>query len=151
MCCEGDTARRVRALGYKLTPQRLLVACVLRHDGGRLSAVQVLRLVRANCPTANASTVGRSLDLLCRLGLVAETYFGAGIVYEWLGDEARHYLACRTCGRLQPLPGTVVDEIAERLRDTHAFALDRRHLVLSGRCQACTAMLASAPIESKGD
>jgi len=151
MCCEGDTAQRVRALGYKLTPQRLLVACALRHDGGHLSAAQVLRLVSANCPTANASTVGRSLDLLCRLGLVAETYLGSGVVYEWLGDETRHYLACRVCGRLQPLPVTVVDELAARLRGAYAFVLDQRHLVLPGRCQACAATLVPAPSELEED
>src|SRR4051794_9758960 len=73
MSCEAETAQVLRQMGHKLTPQRLMVASVVRHHGGHLNAAEIYEQVKRTYPFVNISTVYRTLTLLRELRLVNET------------------------------------------------------------------------------
>ena len=70
----------LRELGYRLTPQRMLILAALRDSDDHISAEEIHARVRAKYPHVNISTVYRTLELLKSLGLVTETDLGEGRV-----------------------------------------------------------------------
>lgn len=138
MGCEQDTAAKLRARGQKVTPQRLLITSVLRHQaGGHLPAGEILARVKERFPYIDISTVYRTLATLRELRLVAETDAGGGErSFEWL-REPHHHLVCRSCGQELPLPGEHLRTLAAALRQETGFEIDLDHLALAGLCGDC--------------
>ena len=86
--------RRIRACGYKATPQRLAVLEAIAAEQH-----QSLEGIRARCPGVGMVTVYRTLGLLSGLGLVRRLDLGAGPRYE-LAEDHHHHLICEGCGRI---------------------------------------------------
>ena len=88
-----DTAtERMRAGGYKATPQRLAVLEAVAAEQH-----QSLEGIRARCPRVGMVTVYRTLGLLSGLGLVRRLDLGDGPRYE-LAEDHHHHLICEGCG-----------------------------------------------------
>jgi len=136
MGCEQSTVETLRSHGHKVTPQRLMIMSVLRHERGHLTAGEILQEVKGRFPYVDISTVYRTLATLRDLHLVAETDVGGDRSYEWL-REPHHHLVCRECGRETPLPREHVRALAARLREETGFEMDVDHLALTGVCSAC--------------
>lgn len=121
-----------------MTPQRLLITSVLRHQaGGHLPAGEILARVKERFPYIDISTVYRTLATLRELRLVAETDAGGGErSFEWL-REPHHHLVCRSCGQELPLPGEHLRTLAAALRQETGFEIDLDHLALAGLCGDC--------------
>ena len=86
--------RRIRACGYKATPQRLAVLEAIAAEQH-----QSLEGIRARCPGVGMVTVYRTLGLLSGLGLVRRLDLGAGPRYE-LAEDHHHHLICEGCGEI---------------------------------------------------
>jgi Fur family transcriptional regulator, ferric uptake regulator len=86
--------RRIRACGYKATPQRLAVLEAIAAEQH-----QSLEGIRARCPGVGMVTVYRTLGLLSGLGLVRRLDLGAGPRYE-LAEDHHHHLICEGCGKI---------------------------------------------------
>ncbi|MCX7670535.1 MAG: transcriptional repressor, partial [Anaerolineae bacterium] len=71
MSCQDVFVRRLRASGFRLTPQRELVLNVLHEIEGFASAEEIYARVRQLSTAVDISTVYRALDLLQEFGLVA--------------------------------------------------------------------------------
>lgn len=138
MGCEQDTVETLRSRGQKVTPQRLIITSVLRHEPGHLTAAEILREVKGHFPYVDISTVYRTLATLRDLQLVAETDVGGDRSYEWL-REPHYHLLCRLCGREASLPREHVRALADRLREDTGFQIDVDHLALTGVCDVCSA------------
>lgn len=131
-------AQRLRELGYRLTPQRLMVATALDHNEGHVSADELCATVRSQYPLFNISTVYRTLELLESLGLVTETDLGEGKVrYHAMGKGHHHHLVCRKCGALIDLGEEELEALRANLMSKHRFEADLTHLAIFGRCSAC--------------
>ena len=63
-------AARLRRVGQRVTPQRLVILAALQ-PGEHLSADEVFARVERQIPGVNRSTVYRTLELFCDLGLVS--------------------------------------------------------------------------------
>ena len=88
---------KLRAEGYRLTPQRELVLRAV-EDLGHATPDEVFAEVRRESSAVNISTVYRTLELLERLRLVWHPHLGKGApVYHTAGHRHRH-VACATCG-----------------------------------------------------
>jgi Fur family ferric uptake transcriptional regulator len=124
-------AKRIRAGGYKATPQRLAVLEAVAAEQH-----QSLEGIRARCPGVGMVTVYRTLGLLSGLGLVRRLDLGAGPRYE-LAEDHHHHLICEGCGEitefeqcpldLRGLPGACGD-----------FRVSAHSLEVYGTCSACS-------------
>lgn len=138
MSDQGSLRSTLHQRGMRMTPQRQLVLDAVR-ELGHATPEQVCKKVQETAPTINITTIYRALDLLEQLGLVRHTHLGHGAP-TYSAEEHEHvHLACHRCGRIDEVAIETMDELADKLRRDHGFALDATHLALSGTCRECQA------------
>jgi Fur family ferric uptake transcriptional regulator len=138
--CESETAKALRTIGQKVTPQRMLVLCAVRHRKTHVTAGDVLAEVRRSLPYIDVSTVYRTLNSAKELRLISEvSRAGEDNEYEWIGADRHHHLICRSCGAEQLLDNSYLDSLAAALLEEHGFQADLDHFAISGLCRACRA------------
>ncbi len=138
LSCETETAAALRGAGQKVTPQRMLILCSVRHAHGHVSASQILQEVRRSYPYVDASTVYRTLAAARDLRLVSEANMGSGdTLFEWMGTDKHHHLVCRVCGEVSSLDPTHLDAVAAEVLADDGFAVDLDHFTLFGVCREC--------------
>lgn len=133
-----DWHTRLRARGYRLTPQRQLVLEAVSALGHG-TPEEITGRVHQTARGVNISTVYRTLELLEELGLVTHAHLGHGAPTYHAATDADHvHLVCRLCGGVQEVAPTVVAGVVERLAAEHGFAADVEHLAVFGRCATCS-------------
>ena len=89
---------RLRAQGYRLTPQRELVLRAVEHLG-HATPDEVLAEVRRESSAVNISTVYRTLELLEQLDLVRHAHItDRAPTYHSTATPPHVHTVCRTCG-----------------------------------------------------
>ncbi len=139
-----DWQARLRARGYRLTPQRQLV---LEAVGslGHGTPEEIVTAVRRTASGVNISTVYRTLELLEELGLVRHTHLGHGApTYSIATDDDHVHLVCRDCGSVDEAPVELVQAAVDRLSSDKGFLVDVGHFPVFGRCRACGESAAAA-------
>lgn len=113
------------------------------------SAEEIYSGLSAQCHAAGSATPGRSsvYRMLSELYDEGEvTKFPAkdgdsGFVYQYVGNNHRchthFHLHCTVCGQVTHLECKCGDAIAEALRASHQFSVERGRSVLYGICAAC--------------
>lgn len=134
----SETEIVLRGLGYRLTPQRLMIVEAVCDSDEHVSADEVFQEVCRRYPHINISTVYRTLELLKGLGLVTETDLGEGkVCYHWAEKGRHHHLVCQGCGSLTALEDSVLDSLQEALRQRYSFRANLSHLAIFGLCRGC--------------
>jgi Fur family ferric uptake transcriptional regulator len=114
-----------------------MVLGVLAENTGHITADKVLASVQQQYPYINKTTVYRTLELLCEVGLVAITHLdGTAAEYELL-DGRHHHLVCKRCGHNIELPDTALDPLRETIEHDYGFQPCFDHFALFGVCHAC--------------
>jgi Fur family ferric uptake transcriptional regulator len=130
-------AERLRAIGQRATPQRLMILSAL-ETGEHLTADEVYCRIAGLSPAINRSTVYRTLELFRDLGVVSETDLGGGVREFELLDKCRHHhLVCHECGAIIEIDDTLVEPLRHQALQRYGFAADIDHLALFGRCRQC--------------
>jgi len=142
MTCSAEYAPQLRALGFRVTSQRLAILHVLRHAQGHLSPTDVFAQARRFVPGITPATVYRTLDFLRRSGLVWQSSRSKGHLAYELAEGEHHHLVCRTCGREVELPEAVIEGAYRKMETISGYAIDHEHMNLTGLCPRCR--LASA-------
>ena len=133
-----DIGKKLQALGYRLTPQRMMVIAAIEGTDSHISAEEIYNQVKAKYPQVNISTIYRTVELLKRLGLATETDMGEGIVRYHSGEKGHHHhLVCQRCGKVVDLDESVLFSFKETLRQEYGFEADLRHLAIFGHCLNC--------------
>ncbi|MCK5433852.1 MAG: Fur family transcriptional regulator [Dehalococcoidales bacterium] len=134
-----DIVSKLSELGYRLTPQRMMIVSAIEKSDDHISAEEIYAQVVAKYPHVNISTVYRSLELLKRLGLVTETDFGGGrLRYHPVGKGHHHHLVCQECGAIIALDESLLSSLKNALLREYKFSADLRHLAIFGRCVNCS-------------
>ena len=134
----GDLASKLSKMGYRLTPQRMMILSAIENSDDHISAEEIYAQVVAKYPNVNISTVYRTLELLKRLGLVTETDLGGGRVrYHPAAKGYHHHLVCRQCGAIIALDEALLSSLKSALLREYKFSADLRHLAIFGRCAKC--------------
>lgn len=137
----GALAERLRHLGLRVTPQRLLVMEALGANGahgGHMTADEIMRWTSARYPAINLATIYRTLDLLASVGLVTQTDLGgASSTFELVGETLHHHLVCSSCGAAIEVDDALLVPLRERLLRDYGFRADVSHMALFGTCRAC--------------
>ncbi len=135
---QTDWQERLRAQGYRLTPQReLVLAAVDRLGHG--TPDEILTAVREQSEAVNISTIYRTLELLESLALVRHTHLSdrAPTYHSTTGPEHVH-LKCRGCGEVTEADPELFGPMLESLGAEHGFTVDLGHLTVFGHCRKCT-------------
>ena len=128
----------LKAKGYRLTPQRMLVIEALHNAEGHISAQEIYNQLHSRYPYSNISTVYRTLELMKKFNLVTETDFGEGRArYHVAGKGHHHHLVCRRCGKIIDLEESALYLLKDTLLREYGFEADLRHLAISGKCDEC--------------
>jgi Fur family ferric uptake transcriptional regulator len=137
---EGSTPAwhaKLRAGGYRLTPQRQLVLEAVTALG-HATPDEIADRVRGTASGVNISTVYRTLELLEELGLVTHTHLGHGAPTYHAADDADHlHLVCRECGGIEEVSPVVFESAAQQIAAEHGFTVDAGHFAIFGTCSAC--------------
>jgi Fur family ferric uptake transcriptional regulator len=134
----GEIVKKLTDKGYRLTPQRLMIASAIEDSDGHISAEEIYAQVAAKYPQVNISTVYRTLELLKQLGLVIETDFGEGRVRYHPADKGHHHhLVCTGCGAVIDLDESLLSSLQVTLLREYKFDADLKHLAIFGRCTKC--------------
>jgi Fur family ferric uptake transcriptional regulator len=130
---EGDWRERLRAQGYRLTPQReLILAAVERLQ--HATPDEIFAEVSSRSTAVNISTVYRTLEVLEELGLVRHLHLSdrAPTYHSVHGGSAHFHLSCRNCGQVISVDEERAAEFVERLRTEAGFEADVAHLTIFG-------------------
>ena len=132
-----DWQEKLRAQGYRLTPQRELVLAAVEQLGHG-TPDDILTEVRQHSSAVNISTIYRTLELLESLGLVRHTHLSdrAPTYHSTSGPEHVH-LKCRGCETVIDAAPDVFAGMAQQLRERHGFNPDIGHLTVFGQCATC--------------
>ena len=133
-----NISQKLRELGYRLTPQRMMVVDAIENSDHHISAEEIYTQVRDKYPHMNISTIYRTLELLKRLDLVTETNLGDERVRYHSSEKGHHHhLVCQKCGRIIDLDETLLFPLKDALRKKHNFEADLKHLAIFGHCLNC--------------
>ena len=134
----SDMAATLREVGYRLTPQRMMILAAIYEREGHVTAEAIHERVTQQYPFVDISTVYRTLQLLKKLRLVTETDLGEGVVEYELRERGRHHhLVCRQCGKTAPLDHSYLKPLADQLEQAYGFQADLEHFAIFGLCSRC--------------
>ena len=128
----------LREVGYRLTPQRMLIVSIIHDSKDHITAEEIHNRVALQYPCVDISTVYRTLQLLKKLHLVSETDLGGGSVqYELSAGSRHHHLVCRQCAESFALDDEMLEPLRARMLDHYGFQADMDHFAIFGLCQQC--------------
>ena len=130
---QGDWRERLRAQGYRLTPQReLILAAVERLQ--HATPDEIFAEVSSQSTAVNISTVYRTLEVLEELGLVRHIHLSdrAPTYHSVSGGPVHFHMTCRNCGQVISVEEVEAEKFVERLRVDHGFRVDIAHLTIFG-------------------
>lgn len=121
-----------------MTASRQAIWDVLLDSGGHVSADGLMEMVRRQSPGIGRMTVYRTLDLLCRVGLIRPVYQGTGAAHYVLMEHGHHHhLICSGCGAVIEVEECFLEEIGRALGGRFKFEVQGHLLELYGMCQDC--------------
>ena len=133
-----EVVEALQQIGYRLTPQRMMILEAIADSEGHLSAEEIHETVRTAYPYLDISTVYRTLDLLKTLHLVSETDLGRGPAqYELLSKGLHHHLICTECGEILDVPNSLLDSLRHAMSEEYDFHAEIEHLAVFGICSDC--------------
>jgi Fur family ferric uptake transcriptional regulator len=133
-----EVVEALQQIGYRLTPQRMMILDAIADSDGHISAEEIHDAVRVAYPYLDISTVYRTLDLLKALHFVSETDLGEGHAqYELLSKGLHHHLICRQCGAVLDMDNSFLHPLRRAIREEYQFQAEIEHLAVFGICSAC--------------
>ena len=134
----GGIASKLSELGYRLTPQRVMILSAIEDSDDHISAEEIYAQIVAKYPRVNISTVYRTLELLKGLGLVTETDLGGGRVrYHSAEKGHHHHLVCQKCGTIIDVDESTLARLQDVLLHRYNFRAELRHVAIFGLCEKC--------------
>lgn len=128
---------QLRARGYRLTPQRLVILRILNDADGHLSPGEICRRAQQLLPGLTEPTVYRTLNFLTEQNQVIAAHIGSGqLVYE-LGGHNHHHLICRKCGHSHEVEHDSLEQLYQHFQLTTGYQIDSIHVTFFGLCPAC--------------
>jgi Fe2+ or Zn2+ uptake regulation protein len=128
----------LRAAGYRVTPQRLMIHSTLVELGRHVGAEELLEAVERRLPNVSLPTVYSALEALEDAGLVRRVSAGQGRALYDARPADHHHLVCRRCGAVEDLDADVSLAGALAAASQHGFTPDGAEVVVRGLCPDCS-------------
>lgn len=131
--------RRIRNLGFRVTPQRQLILQVIANLGQHATFDEIYDDVRKQEPHISAATVYRNLELFSRYRLIHGNEVAGGRVYELADEEEHHHLICHKCWGDVRIEDQQVRKLFRDLAKQTGFLVLGEHYIFMGLCSECRA------------
>lgn len=133
---------RLTKEGYRLTGPRRMVLDEIVSRTAPFTSAELLDSVQGSTPQIGRATVFRTLDLLCRIGVVQRIHEDAqgGRCHAYLACDERHHhhLICNSCGRVADFhEEKALDALVREVERHTQFRVEGHRLELVGLCPAC--------------
>lgn len=131
----------LRQHGERITIQRRFVieALLDTRDHMTISDINTHIQHMQNVPPLAEPTIYRILQWLKELEIVSQTDIAeSGVVYQIIGEQKHHHLACLTCGKIINLDDALFDDIREQVKTQYNFQPRIDHMVIYGYCEDCS-------------
>lgn len=125
---------RVRALGLKLTPQRIAIVRELAGDPTHPTAQELFTRLKAELPTMSFATVYNTLSTLAEAGLCSSRSLTAGPLRFDPNTSAHDHAVCDACGVVVDVPHGRAGGAAPE-----GFQVRVVERIYRGLCAGCTA------------
>jgi Fur family transcriptional regulator, stress-responsive regulator len=137
---------RLRARGWRVTPQRRAVAEVLTGDHVHLTADEVHARARGRLPEVSLATVYNTLGELVDMGEVLELRIGDGPArYDPNVHARHHHLVCTGCGALLDIQPAGVEQLKISRSQQNGYVIEDIDITFRGRCPECSKPSRSTP------
>jgi Fur family transcriptional regulator, stress-responsive regulator len=131
---------RLRSRGWRMTPQRRVVAEALAGEHVHLTAEEVYQRAVARLPEIGRATVYNTLGELARMGEIAEVSLGGAVKrYDPETVHRHQHLVCARCGATRDVHPAGESRLAVPGPERSGFTVDRVEIVFWGRCSRCAA------------
>lgn len=137
MSCSSDYATQLRARGFRMTPQRLAILHVLRHEGSHLSPGEVYKKALTELPGLTEPTVYRTLEFLAENGLARSSHAGSGHLTYEIADTDHHHIVCRICKAEIEVEHNLLASLYQTLESASGFKSIDSHVTFFGVCPKC--------------
>ncbi len=129
---------RLRALDWRLTPQRRVIAEAMRGDNVHLTAEEVLAQARDRLPEVSLATVYNTLNELVSMGEVQQVDAGGGPTrYDPNTEDDHHHLLCLNCGDLRDVHPHGLDALEVPRSQRFGYRIVSREVLFQGYCSDC--------------
>lgn len=131
---------RLRARGWRITPQRRAIVHALAGEHVHRTADQVHASARALVPEVSLATVYNTLNELVGMGEISAIHVGDGSArYDPKVGPDHHHLVCAGCGRMFDVSPTGLDSLALPTDQRHGMRIENVEITFRGRCDDCAA------------
>lgn len=131
---------RLRALGCRITPQRLEILRVLAESRGHPSAEAVHRQVAKRFPAMSLATVYKTITALKKAGEILELEFSdRDNRYDGNRPRPHPHLVCQICGAIADADLESLDALARQLAAATGYRIVSHRLEFYGICPKCRA------------
>jgi Fur family ferric uptake transcriptional regulator len=138
-----DFKKMIRAMGLKITSQRLLILNCLHDSGARsgerhVTAQELFEKVSMKDSSVGFATVYRFLRDLAEKKFVTEVRMGGhSSRYELTTQDHHDHLTCVQCGKICEFENKKIEKLQEQVAEYFGFKLTNHILELYGLCPAC--------------
>jgi len=131
--------QRLKNIGVRLTPQRLLILDIVSHGDQHLGVEEIFRGAQDSYPYIDIATVYRTLHLFKKLDLVTEVEIGDKLHFELTDPGSRHHhMVCKGCGGAFNLDPDYLEEFRNTLYREFSFQPDLDNFTITGICALCS-------------
>lgn len=130
----------MKDLGQELLPEDELVANAFLETEGHVSQEDLVCILRERGTPLDPGLVGRTMRLLCDLGIAQQVRLAGSSFYEHLHLDYHHdHLVCVRCGRIIEFVDGSIERKQHRVCQRHGFTPLMHRLEIRGVCAECTA------------
>ncbi|MDQ3856065.1 MAG: transcriptional repressor [Chloroflexota bacterium] len=134
----AKATQRLQALGYRLTPQRMMILEEVMGSEEHVTAEDLYEQVKRRYPHISFSTVYRTLEVLRDSGFITQTDLGGGRwQYHPVEKATHHHLVCQGCGSIAKVDQAVLAGLQRELDEEYGFDAILNHFAIFGRCRNC--------------
>ncbi|MEG2368979.1 MAG: transcriptional repressor [Raoultibacter sp.] len=119
------------------TVQRTLVLQAVQSLCNHPTSADVYDVVRSHYPNISRATVYRNLGVLAKRGDVLRVEVPNGADRYDFHNEPHYHVQCRLCGNIYDVDMPPLDDLAQRIVDTHGFKIESHQIIFEGICPSC--------------
>ncbi len=129
---------KLRARGFRVTPQRLAVLDVLSRSEGHPSVEAIYAKVHARFPTVSLATIYKTIAVLKEIGEVLELGFAdRGNRYDGHRPYPHPHLICTRCGAIFDPDLSSLHDLTREVAAETGFQILTHRLDFFGICRDC--------------
>jgi len=138
---------KLKARGYRLTPQRIAVLKILAASTGHPSVEQIYEGVKADFPTTSLATIYKTVTLLKEMGEILELGFSHDSNrYDGNKPYPHPHLICIRCKDIVDQEMATLSALPQQVAQATGFQIVSHRLDIYGICPRCQEKGASVPV-----